>query len=196
MKKIKAIWEKRLVWSNYLQNYILLKLKKVEFDTYPYISGKLVIVGSGKLKLGKNISINSSLRSNPIGGDTKAIISIGHNATVIIDDGTGISNCAIICKESIRIGKYVNIGGSVKIYDTDFHNLNAKNRMEEVTDVPKNSQIIIGDNCFIGAHSIILKGVSIGNNVIIGAGSVISKSIPDNQIWAGNPAKLIREIQL
>ena len=52
----------------------------------------------------------------------------------------------------------------------------------------------IKENVFIGAHSIILKGVVIGENSIIGAGSVVTKSIPSNQIWAGNPAKYIRNV--
>lgn len=54
--------------------------------------------------------------------------------------------------------------------------------------------VIIEDNAFIGARSIILKGVTIGANSIIGAGSVVTKSIPANEIWAGNPAKFIRKI--
>jgi acetyltransferase-like isoleucine patch superfamily enzyme len=53
---------------------------------------------------------------------------------------------------------------------------------------------VICDNVFIGAHSIVLKGVTIGENSIIGSGSVVTKSIPANQIWAGNPAKIIRNI--
>ena len=47
---------------------------------------------------------------------------------------------------------------------------------------------------FIGANSIILKGVTIGERSIIGAGSVVTKNIPDDEIWAGNPAKFIRKI--
>ncbi len=52
-------------------------------------------------------------------------------------------------------------------------------------------KIKIGDNCFIGAKSTILKNVTIGNNCIIGAGSVVTKSVPDNSIVAGVPAKVI-----
>lgn len=49
----------------------------------------------------------------------------------------------------------------------------------------------IGDNVFIGMHSIVTMGVTIGDNVIIGAGSVVTKDIPSNVVVAGNPAKII-----
>lgn len=52
----------------------------------------------------------------------------------------------------------------------------------------------IKDNAFIGAHSIILKGVTIGEKSIIGAGSVVARDVPDGEIWAGNPAKFIKNI--
>lgn len=58
--------------------------------------------------------------------------------------------------------------------------------------IPKKAGLTqIGNNCFIGINSIILMGSNIGNNCIIGAGSVVSEKIPDNQVWAGNPARFI-----
>ena len=51
----------------------------------------------------------------------------------------------------------------------------------------------IGKNCFIGARSIILPGVTIGDQVIVGAGSVVTKDVKSNCIVAGNPAKIIKE---
>ena len=56
--------------------------------------------------------------------------------------------------------------------------------------------MIIEDNVFIGAHSTILKGVTIGQNSIIGACSVVTKNIPPNEIWAGNPAKFIKKLEI
>lgn len=50
----------------------------------------------------------------------------------------------------------------------------------------------IGDNCFIGAFSIIMPGVSIGDSCVIGAGSVVTNDIPSNSIAVGNPARVIR----
>lgn len=50
----------------------------------------------------------------------------------------------------------------------------------------------IGDNCFIGVMSMVRQKAEIGSNVITGMGSVVVKDIPDNQIWAGNPAKFLK----
>lgn len=55
--------------------------------------------------------------------------------------------------------------------------------------------IIIGDNVFIGARSIIMPNVHIGNNCIIGAGSVVTKNVPDNSVYAGIPAKKICTVE-
>ena len=55
-------------------------------------------------------------------------------------------------------------------------------------------RVKIGNNVFIGAKSIILKGVTIGDNVIIGAGSVVAKDIPGNCVAAGNPCRVIMSI--
>lgn len=56
-----------------------------------------------------------------------------------------------------------------------------------------NGRVKIGQACFIGANTVICRGISIGDNSIIGAGSVVTKNIPPNEIWAGNPARFIRK---
>jgi maltose O-acetyltransferase len=87
----------------------------------------------------------------------------------------------------ITIGDNVTLAPRVHILA---HDASTKNHL----GYTKIGKINIGNRVFIGASSIILPGVSIGNNVIIGAGSVVSRSIPDNAVAAGNPAKIIGSI--
>ena len=107
-----------------------------------------------------------------------------------------MSSIGIVCHEKIEIGNNVKIGGNVIIYDTDFHSLKADDRKNGVIDRAntKTKPVLIADNAFIGGHTTILKGVRIGNNSIIGACSLVTRSVPNNEIWAGNPAIKIRDI--
>jgi acetyltransferase-like isoleucine patch superfamily enzyme len=57
----------------------------------------------------------------------------------------------------------------------------------------KKAPVHIKKGAFVGAHCLILKGVTIGENSIVGAGSVVTKDIPDHEIWGGNPARLLRK---
>src|SRR4030042_937975 len=52
-------------------------------------------------------------------------------------------------------------------------------------------RIVIGDNCFIGAHAIIMPDVSIGSNAVVGAGAVVTRSVPADSVVAGVPARRV-----
>ena len=54
--------------------------------------------------------------------------------------------------------------------------------------------VIIKDGVFIGADTLILKGVTIGEKSVIGAGSIVTRNVPAGKIWAGNPAKFLRRL--
>ena len=177
-----------------LYNYILLKYRHVNYGENLIINGRLFCVSNSKdgIKLGNNVRINSCRKSNPIGGDDKTILFAKGKGKIRIDDGCGLSNNTLFACESIMIGKNVLIGGGTKIYDTDFHWIELSRRLNELGGATK--PVIIKDGAFIGAHCIILKGVTIGEESIVGAGSVVTKDIPNGEIWAGNPAKYIRKV--
>ncbi|APA66415.1 hypothetical protein YQ22_14950 [Maribacter sp. 1_2014MBL_MicDiv] len=177
-----------------IYNWFLFKFKNVTFSNYPRIKGKLMITGKGSLILGENVKINSSRRSNHIGEASRTIFKIKNkNATIKIGNNTGLSNTTFVCRDSIVVGNYVKIGGGVKIYDSDAHSLNHLLRMDSSLDIAIMKKVTLKDHCFIGAYSIILKGVTVGERSIVGAGSVVTKSIPDDEIWGGNPAKFIKK---
>lgn len=157
----------------------------------PYI----MVARGGKCIIGKNFAMNNGIKGNPIGCYQKCTIFVDRGAELTIGNNVGISQTALICTKRITIEDHVKIGGGVCIYDTDFHSLNPNIR-KSIEDIKHRQQkeVLIKENAFIGAHSIILKGVTIGENSIIGAGSVVTKSIPNNEIWAGNPARFIKTI--
>jgi acetyltransferase-like isoleucine patch superfamily enzyme len=176
-------------------NRIVMKYRGVLVDQNVKIHGIIKIYGHGTIRIGRNTVINSSMSANPIGGDDRTIFSLKNNAILTIGEETGISNTAIVCHENVSIGDRVRIGGGTKIYDTDFHSLSYEERKDYLTETAKSKPIRIDDDVFIGAHCIILKGVQIGKRSIVGAGSVVTKTIPEDEVWAGNPARFIRKIQ-
>lgn len=138
--------------------------------------------------------INSGPYFNPIGGDIRTNIIVGDGAFMSIGTGCRISNSTLFCKTRIELGSNVLIGGGCRIYDTDFHPVDYDDRIAHPFGGGDASPVTIEEGAFIGAHSIILKGVNIGKRAVIGAGSVVTGTVPDGEIWAGNPAKFIRKI--
>jgi acetyltransferase-like isoleucine patch superfamily enzyme len=128
-----------------------------------------------------------------IGLPQRCIIVAKGGGHIEINEGVCMSGCTIYSMDSIKIGKNTDIGSGSKIIDNDFHPLPYSERVPEQLEKVKKCPIVIGEGCFIGANSIILKGTTIGKNVVVGAGSVVCGSFPDNVIIGGNPARIIRE---
>lgn len=176
---------------------ICCKLNGVEFGQNLRSYGlPLIFRHSGaRIFLGDNIILSSNSRFNLAGINHRIILAAAkENSTISIGNNTGISGAVIHAHDCIRIGNYVSIGANVKIFDHDFHSLNYLERRKDKENDIIAKPIYIEDDVWIGAHSIILKGVKIGQASIIGAGSVVTKDIPPFTIWAGNPAKFIREV--
>lgn len=197
-KVYKRIFKSITLFFEQILSYILLKLNGVKMGSgfrslgIPSVDVSL----GGKFEIGNNLFIQSGNKYNQIGRQQRCFFVVRENGKLIIGNNVGMSSTAIVCDKFIQIGDSVKIGGNVVIYDTDFHSLDVDQRKEWVSDYNNTNRldVIIENNVFIGAHSTILKGVRIGENSIVGACSVVTKSIPENQIWGGNPAKFIRNI--
>ena len=158
----------------------------------PYI---MVARGAKGMSIGKNFAMNNGISHNPIGMPQPCTFFVDRGCSITIGNNVGISQTALIAHADITIGDNVKIGGGTCVYTSDFHSLNSElRRTGEDLKNRKSAPVTIEHDVFIGARCIILKGVTIGENSIVGAGSVVTKSIPANEIWAGNPAKFIRKI--
>ncbi|ABS64702.1 transferase hexapeptide repeat containing protein [Parvibaculum lavamentivorans DS-1] len=115
-------------------------------------------------------------------GDREGRITIGDY--VLISPGTHI-----VASDEITIGSNTMIASGCYISDSDWHDT-----YDRTAELDKHRPIRIGENVWLGVRAIIGKGVTIGDNSIIGAGAVVTRDIPANCIAAGNPARVVREL--
>ena len=153
-------------------------------------------IKKGQLIIGDYFSCNNKLTSNSVGIFQPCFFNISaSDSKIIIGNHVGISGSTINATTSITIGDNTIIGSGCLITDTDSHPILAAER--NLADWPKYTKskpIVIGKNVFIGARSIVMKGVTIGDGAIVGAGSVVTKDVPANTIVAGNPARIVKTI--
>lgn len=138
--------------------------------------------------IGKNTLIEA-----PFYCDYGELIFIGHNCFIH-------PNCVFIDSNTIIIGDNTLIGPSVQIYTTS-HPLQAEKRIikdsqdaYKISFVSCSSPIHIGKNSWIGGNVTILPGVTIGDNCTIGAGSMVDQDIPDNSLAIGNPCQVVANL--
>lgn len=149
-----------------------------------------------KIKITNGTHIRGELLLFPFGGE----IVIGDNC--YIGEYTRIWSA-----ESIKIGNNVLISHNVNIMDTNSHELNYLERAEgykkmlqeghpKVKPNVKTAPIIIEDYVWINFNVVISKGVTIGKGAIIAANSVVNTDVPPFTLFAGNPAKVVKHLNI
>ena len=112
-------------------------------------------------------------------------------------------NVIISTRDRIRIGARTLLAHGVQIFDNDSHPIDARDRHADYLNLiegrPRthfipSAPIEIGEDCWIGANSIVIKGVKIGDRSIVAAGSVVTADIGDDCVVAGNPARIMRSL--
>lgn len=101
-------------------------------------------------------------------------------------------DCVILDVCEVQIGHNCLLAPGVHIY-TAAHPLDPNERS---SGLEFGKPVTIGNNVWVGGRSIINPGVTIGNNVVVASGSVVTKNIPDNVVVGGNPARIIKKIEL
>lgn len=162
----------------------LFHMRNLKFGNLPRISmGTEISIDNGaKLIFGKRINMRGSAR-----------IRVRKSAQCIIGDRTSINiNNMIACHEKIEIGNDVQTGPNVQIYDHD-HDFRTEGGVK--AGKYKVGQIKIGNNVWIGANAVILRGTTIGDNCVIGAGTVLRGGVyPANSLIYQDTGVIVKEI--
>ena len=153
---------------------------------------KIVLAQGCKLRIGNGSIVEARIRFDRA------------DSSVRIGERTFIGASTLVCAEAIDIGDDVLISWGCTIVDHNSHPMAWKDRSSDVenwfdgrkdwTHVER-AAVQIGNKAWIGFNVIILKGVHIGEGAIVGAGSVVTRDVPSFSIAAGNPARLIRELE-
>lgn len=185
---------------------ILIKgcIKKLFNHRYLTISKDSVIYPSATINnMRKDKSLIKVKSNSHILGQ---LLTFAHGGQIEIGEDCYIGEYSRIWSaKKIVIGDRVLISHNVNIYDSLTHPICASARHHHFLEIVSKghpnkidlneSSVFIHDDVWIGAMSIILKGVTIGEGAIIGAGSVVTKNVPPWTIVAGNPAKIIRHLE-
>lgn len=187
----------RLSQSRYVRN---LRIAGV------VVKGRLTIIGApivevfpgSKVTVHDGVTLVSRSWWTALGVSRPVIIrTLAPGAEITIGAGSGLSGTTLCSAVGITIGRRVLCGADVLVADTDFHPIQRSRRAGlpipagDMSDV-----VVIEDDVFLGARSIVLKGVRIGTGTVVGAGSVVSRNLPPGVVAAGNPARVIRILRL
>lgn len=112
-----------------------------------------------------------------------------HNLTIGANSGIG-QDCKLNCEEEIVIGERVLIGPEVLIFTSN--HIWDKNKKTYFGQGMTRKKVIIEDDVWIGARSIILPGILVGKGATIAAGSIVTKNVEDYAVVGGSPAKIIK----
>ena len=163
------------LWVRLFVNPFIHKRGK---NTVIRFSARMDLLPFKSFTIGNNCIVEDFSTINNGVGD----VSIGNNA------GIGLSNTII---GPVKIGNYVMLAQNIVISGLNhgYEDVNVPPRLQKVVT----KQIIIEDNVWVGANSVITAGVTVGKHSIIGAGSVITKDIPPYSVAVGNPARVIKK---
>ena len=150
----------------------------------PYIYGDGTIIIGDDVRIGNRSTIIVGLKVFP-----EATLEIG--ARTIL----GYMNLISVAQR-VSIGNDCLFAGEVKILDNNSHSLDFEDRRRHAPLAPEHvAPVVIEDDVWIGTNCIVLKGVTIGRGAVVAAGAVVTRDVPAFTVAAGNPARIVKQIE-
>jgi acetyltransferase-like isoleucine patch superfamily enzyme len=147
------------------------------------LRGRPAVDNGGRMIIGRRVQLVSTIATLELVSGEGGLLEIGE--ATLVNFG-----CSLVALELVRIGADCHIGPYTMMLDNDFHRVEPERRLER----PPSRPIVVEDNVWIGARSIIMSGVTVGRDSCVGAGSVVTSDVPSRTLVAGVPARVIREL--
>lgn len=148
-----------------------------------------------RIEIGDGVNLRSWWVTNPLVPYHPVVFATRSSRAMIrIGNDVGMTGATIVAAECVEIGDRVFIGANATIVDTDFHPLDPMKRQRDVL-AGEHAAVRIESDVFIGMNALVLKGVNVGQGAVVGAGSVVVRDVPPHMIVAGNPARVIRQVE-
>lgn len=183
-------WHKFLSFSWQDKWYVLAGTLRFLLRSRHFDSREFIVLGKGvsikKYGKGARLIAGRGVRVSP-----GCVLRVGSSGLLSLGARTVIGpNTRIMAATEVKIGARCMISWNCSIFDSIGHRMWLEGQDEAEIEAP----ITIGDDVWIGPYSIIMKGVTIGNNCIIGAGSVVRRDVPPSSLVYGNPARVAGKV--
>lgn len=170
----------------YLKSAICTVLFRIRGVRSPIVScnGRLpVLYSKGEIRIGERFAMRGPLSACELGANHS-------NARLEIGDRVFVNQGAIVVAFShIAIGNDVLIGEFAAIYDSNHHGV-------DPIHPPRSGPVIIGNNVWLCRGVVVLPGSKIGDHTVVATGSVVKGDLPPRVLAAGNPAQVVRKLDI
>ena len=186
--KLRVHGSGKLVLGDYVAIYGRLTVQgpgRVTFGDHGWVHGATLIASAGEVSIGHHCGFGCfrNQENRLTVRESSARISIGPRCF--------FNGAEVTASTLIQFQERCLISDSL-IEDSDYHSVEI-NRLDPAAAF-KSFPIHIGENVWVGARSVILKGVTIGNNSVIGLGTIVRKSVPENCVVIGNPQQIVKQL--